>query len=53
MGNTSQLKILEHNEPKKMLGFFLAIDGNNETQIQHMCQIAEDWSEKVRVGHLT
>ena len=36
-----------------MLGVFLAIDGSNKTQVQHMRRIAEEWSDKVRVGHLT
>ena len=53
MGTTTKLKILEPYEAKKMLGVFLAIDGNNSTQIKHMRRIAYEWSEKVRVGHLT
>ena len=36
-----------------MLGVFLAIDGNYETQIQHMRGVAEKWHEMVRVGYLT
>ena len=36
-----------------MLEVFLAIDGNNSIQIKHMRWIADEWSEKVRVGHLT
>lgn len=36
-----------------MLGFFLAMDGNNETQITYMRIVADEWYEKVMVDHLT
>ena len=36
-----------------MLGVFLAVDGNNDTQVAEMKKTAEEWYEKVRVGHLT
>ena len=49
----SQLKILEPQEAKKMLDVFLAIDGNNTAQIKYMQKVAEQWSKKVRVGHIT
>ena len=52
-GAATQLKILDPDEAKKMLGVFLAIDGNNTTHIKHMRRIAEEWADKVRVGHLT
>ena len=29
------------------------MDGNNVTQIDHMRRVADEWYEKVRVGHLT
>ena len=52
-GTTAQLKFLDLHEAKKMLGVFLAIDGNNTTQITHMKRIAEGWSDKVKEGHVT
>lgn len=48
-----QLNILEPHEAKKMIGVFMAIDGNNITQIAHMRRRSEQWYEKVIVGHLT
>jgi hypothetical protein len=52
-GDQSQLKTINPEEAKRMLGVFLAIDGNNKVQIKHMRRVAEEWYEKVRVGHLT
>ena len=52
-GDETQLQILEPHEAKKILGIFLAMDGNNETQIDHMRRVADEWYEKLRVGHLT
>ena len=45
-GTESQLKILESHEANRMLGVFLAIDGNNKVQIQHMRKVAETWYKK-------
>lgn len=47
-GNKTQLQILEPHDTNKMLGVFLAIDGNNVTQIAHMIRVADKWYEKVR-----
>lgn len=30
----------------------MAIDANNYIQVKHMIRIVDEWSEKVRVGHL-
>lgn len=54
MGNTTQLKLLESNEAKKMLGGGgLAIDTTHHTQIKHIRRISDKWLEKVRLGLLT
>ena len=37
---------------KENTGLFLVIDGNNKTQVKYMRRVAEQWCEKVRVGHL-
>lgn len=29
------------------------MDGDNKTHIEHMQRVADEWYEKVRVGHLT
>ena len=34
-------------------GGFLAMDGHDVSQIAHMREVAEQWYEKLRVGHLT
>ena len=34
-GEDKQLQIMEPHDAKKMLGVFLAMDGNNITQIAH------------------
>ena len=52
-GSREKLEILEVDEAKRMLGVFLAVDGNNKTQVEEMRKIADLWYEKVRVGHLT
>ena len=36
-----------------MLGVFLAMDGNTETQIEYTRRVADERYDKVRVGHLT
>ena len=41
-GNNANLQILEPHEAKKMLGVFLAMDGNNVTQIAHMRRVADE-----------
>ena len=38
---------------KWMLGVFLAVDENNDTQVADMRKIAEELYKKVRAGHLT
>ena len=35
-----------------MLGAFLTVDGNDDTQVNEMREIAEQWHKKERVGHL-
>ena len=36
-----------------MLGVFLTVDRNDNTHVAEMRKTAEEWYEKVRVGHLT
>ena len=45
-GVDTQLQLLDPHEAKRMLGVFLAIDGNNDTQIAHMRKVAELWYEQ-------
>lgn len=42
-GTATQLKILESDEAKKILGVSLAIDGNNNIQVKHMRRIVDEW----------
>ena len=52
-GINRPLKLLQPNEAQKMLGVWLAPDGNNEKQIEVMRDKAVKWAEKVRTGHTT
>ena len=40
-GIREKLEILEASEAKRMLGVFLAIDGNNDTQLVEMKRIVD------------
>ena len=46
------LSNLAPNEARRMLGVYLAADGNNTTQVNEMRIEAEVWQDKLRVGHL-
>ena len=48
--NLMQLPI---TEAKRMLGVYLAADGNNRTQTMKLRGVAEEWRDKVRTGALT
>lgn len=52
-GNYSMLERLDPDEARKTLGVWLAPDGNNAEQVSQLRQVAEDWREKIRTGHLT
>ena len=49
-GNTVELKQLAANEAQKMLGVWLAPDGNNDKQVVEMRKTTVKWAEKVRTG---
>ena len=47
-----ELKYLPPSEAKKMLGVYLAPDGNNDQQVIKMKEKAHKMAEYVRVGHI-
>ena len=49
-GNLQQLKQLAADEAQKMLGVWLAPDGNNTKQVEEMRRTTVEWAEKVRTG---
>ena len=51
-GQKIELTLLTVKEAKRMLGVYLAANGENITQIEHLRDVAENWKEKIRVGHL-
>ena len=51
-GMRCPLSSLAPSEARRMLGVYLAADGNNTTQVKEMRNTAEVWQDKVRVGHL-
>ena len=51
-GDKTELILLTVEESKRMLGVYLAANGKNTAQIKHLRDVAEDWKEKLRVGHL-
>ena len=44
---------LPTDEARRSLGVWSAPDGNNKDQIAHMREIAIEWGDKLRAGHLT
>ena len=51
--SNGQQKVLEQlaaNEAQKMLGVWLAPDGNNKKQVEEMRKQTVEWAEKVRTG---
>ena len=51
-GMRCPLSSIAPSEARRMLGVYLAADGNNTTQVKEMRNTAEVWQNKVRVGHL-
>ena len=49
-GQLEDLRLLSPFEAQKMLGVWLAPDGNNTKQIAEMRDITTKWAEKVRTG---
>ncbi len=50
--NASPIQQLLANDAQRMLGVYLAPDGNNKTQIQILLQKTKTWADKARTGHL-
>ena len=46
----SELEQLAADEAQKMLGVWLAPDGNNKRQVEEMRNQTIEWVEKVRTG---
>jgi len=49
-GELKELTQLAADEAQKMLGVWLAPDGNNEKQVEEMRATTVAWAEKVRTG---
>ena len=51
-GNAQQCELeqLAANEAQKMLGVWLAPDGNNTRQVEEMSKQTIEWAEKVMIG---
>ena len=52
-GTRISLKRLHANEASKMLGIYVAPDGNNTAQITELKKASNDWGSKMRQGHST
>ena len=46
------LRLLKPTEAQKMLGVWLAPDGNNDKQVEVMRAITTKWAEKARTGFM-
>lgn len=51
-GKRVDIDMLRADEARNILGFYLAVDGNNKKQVEVMRKKAEDWRENMRVGQL-
>jgi hypothetical protein len=51
--NRVQLDRLEVSAARETLGVFIAMDGNQDTQVQALLQKTNLWADKVRSGRLT
>ena len=51
-GNVEILAQLAADETQKILGVWLAPDGNNRKQIEEMRTVIEKWVDQIRVGAL-
>ena len=51
-GNVETLKQLAVDEAQKILGVWLAPDGNNNKQIEEMMSVIEKWADQIRAGAL-
>ena len=52
-GHSKTLRLLEPTESQKMLGVWLAPDGNNRRQIEEMRLVSTKWSEQIRTGAIS
>jgi len=44
---------LEPNKARRTLGVCIALDGNDEAELQHLTEIAATWSHQMEKAHLT
>jgi hypothetical protein len=52
-GTRHVLMWLPASEARQSLGVWMAPDGNNKQQVEYMQSIAEEWRDKIQMGHLT
>ena len=52
-GTRQTLEKIDSHQGKETLGVILSPDGNNESQVEKLCDKAKEWSDYVLTGHLS